>query len=263
MGNASAFAGMEANFLGDLDVFAIQTPGRGQRFHEKPVPCRETYVSAIIKSISPYLDTPFIFFGYSNGSLIAYEPARKLQSLYGIAPAHLVLTARRAPKLPPLRSNIAPMSHGDLLAELRKYSRTPDDFLQGESVMSVFMPMLRAEFALGEVIDFQEDPMLKLDATVFWGRQDGDTSEEGIQAWRHLIDGNVDIVEFESGHFFITTNTKSSRLSSGALCKMCSIRIYNRAQKRRYRPARTVGADRILRAVSHDRPSPASQANLF
>ena len=33
-------------------------------------------------------------------------------------------------------------------------------------------------------------------------------SEEGIQAWRHLIDGNVDIVEFESGHFFYDEDEK-------------------------------------------------------
>lgn len=201
-GNAFAFSGMEANFSGDVDVFAIQAPGRGQRFHEKPISCLDTYVSLVIKAISPYLNIPFIFIGYSNGSLIAYEVARRLQSLYGIAPVHLVLAARRAPNLPQLRPSISNMNHDDLLYELRRYSRTPEEILRDEEVMSLFIPMLRADFALGELALFETKPVLKLDATLFWGRQDEDTSEEGIRAWFDLIEGEVNVVEFQSGHFF-------------------------------------------------------------
>ena len=41
-----------------------------------------------------------------------------------------------------------------------------------------------------------------MDATIFWGKQDEDTSEEGIQAWQDLIDGELNIVQFQGGHFF-------------------------------------------------------------
>lgn len=201
-GSASAFSGMEANFPGDVDVFAIQAPGRGGRFHEPPIPCLDTYVSTVIKAIAPHLNIPFLFIGYSNGSLIAYEVARRLQSLYGVVPVHVVLAARRAPNLPPLKPRISSMHYDDMLVELRKYSRTPEEFLEDPEVMSRFIPMLRADFALGEVALFETKPKLKLDASLFWGGQDDDTSEAGMLAWLDLIEGEVDLVKFEGGHFF-------------------------------------------------------------
>ena len=201
-GSASAFSGMETNFPGDVDVFAIQAPGREQRFHEQPISSLDLYVSQVIKSISPYLSIPFLFVGYSNGSLIAYEVARRLQCLYGVAPVHLTLAARRAPNLPPLRPAMSGMNYDDMLSELRRYSRVPEEFLQDEKIMSIFIPMLKADFALCDVTSFATTPRLKLDATIFWGKQDEDTSEEGIQAWQDLIDGELNIVQFQGGHFF-------------------------------------------------------------
>lgn len=202
-GSAIIYSGLEKNFPDDIDVFAIQPPGRGVRFNEPAITSLETLVSELLISISPYLDKPFLFLGYSNGSLMAFELARRLQLRGMPVPAHMILAARRAPHLPSITPQKHNMSYDDFINELRKFSYTPEKILNDPEIMSVFMPMLRADFALGELYQCQTSPVLNVSSSLFWGQKDEAATKEGMAAWQDLISGDCEMIEFEEGHFFI------------------------------------------------------------
>ena len=231
-GNAAVFSGWDTRFAADIDLFAIQLPGRGLRFSEPAISCLDSIVDTIIKGVAPYLDVPCMFVGHSNGALVAYEVARRLQEMGLRTPEHIVLSARRAPHLPPN----TPITHGmtdeEFVEELGRYSYTPSAILNDPEALSVFLPMLRADFALGELYDFQCEPVLRSKASLFLGKKDDDVPKVDVIAWNDLLDRAADVVEFEEGHFFI--HDEQSKFISNLRNIVNSVRreIYHRSQIR-------------------------------
>src|SRR5678816_3600650 len=81
----------------DIEVCAVQIPGRGIRMRERPFTDLQLLVRVISKVVQPYLDKPFAFFGHSMGALMAFELASVMQQERGIEPLHLFVSAGRAP----------------------------------------------------------------------------------------------------------------------------------------------------------------------
>lgn len=203
-GSASVFAGWAGKLPGCIDLLAIQSPGRGARFSEPPINCLKTKVNILHKEILPYTNIPYIFIGHSNGALLAYELARELQRSGNCNLKHIIISAKRAPHLPRLREPIYNLSRNEFIKELKKYDFTPNEVLENEELMEVFLPMLRADFSLSDTYVFHENEKLVSEASLFWGTQDDDIPVIDVQAWRELILGKTQLVEFDGDHFFIS-----------------------------------------------------------
>lgn len=205
-GNARIFAEWEKSLPGWLDVFALQPPGRTVRFTEPPISNLRTKLSILVNEIRPYLDVPYVFMGHSAGALTAFELARELQSRGGTPLRHIILSAKRAPHIP-RRETIHNLPFQQFVARLRKLEATPEELLADEELMRIYEPMLRADFSLTETHDFTGHPRLRGPATLFWGETDADVPKEDMLAWREHVDGEVELVAFPGGHFFIHTHS--------------------------------------------------------
>ena len=84
----------------DIELCAVQLPGRENRLREPPFASLTALVDALVPALRPHLDRPFAFFGHSMGALVAFELARALRSRGDEQPSHLMLSGRRAPHLP-------------------------------------------------------------------------------------------------------------------------------------------------------------------
>lgn len=94
-GGAQLFNNWQAAF-GDVQICAVQYPGRGSRVREPAfTDCREL-VQAFVPHLLPFLNKPFAFFGHSMGAIIAYEVARHLQQQHGLQLERLIVSGRRA-----------------------------------------------------------------------------------------------------------------------------------------------------------------------
>ena len=194
-----------ADFLPQaVDIFAIQAPGRGRRFSEKPIASLKSKMQILHQEILPYTDIPYMFIGHSNGALLAYELARELQKSGNCNLQHIILSAKRAPHLPDIKQPIHDLSQSEFVSKLKEYDFTPNEVLANEELMELFSPMLRADFALSETHDFDQGLKLQTDASLFWGNEDEDVPLDDVLAWKELIDGEVNLVEFNDGHFFIS-----------------------------------------------------------
>ncbi|MBD2507082.1 thioesterase [Nostoc muscorum FACHB-395] len=202
-GSAAIFRTWPNNLPSNVEVCAVEYPGRGRQIKSAPLTRLEPLVEAIAPVLLPYLDKPFAFFGHSMGGLVSFELTRLLRSQYNLTPFHLFISARRAPQLPPIKPPLHILSDHDLQNELRSLNGTPKAVLESEELMQIFLPILRADFAVLETYIYTPKQALECPITAFGGLQDQDVSHEDLQAWREQTITAFSLHELNGDHFFI------------------------------------------------------------
>ncbi|MBN3960271.1 alpha/beta fold hydrolase [Nostoc sp. NMS8] len=202
-GSSAIFRTWPNNLPSNVEVYAVEYPGRGKQINSAPFTRLELLVEAIAPVLIPYLDKPFAFFGYSMGGLVSFELTHLLRSQYSLAPFQLFIAARRAPQIQFTKPLLHLLSDHDLQDELRKLNGTPKAVLESAELMEIFLPILRADFAVLETYIYTQKQSLECPITVFGGLQDQEVSHEALQAWREQTIAAFSLHEFNSDHFFI------------------------------------------------------------
>jgi medium-chain acyl-[acyl-carrier-protein] hydrolase len=68
--------------------------------------------------------------------------------------------------------------------------------------MEVLLPMLRADFALGESYVYESETALKCGLTAIAGSSDRYVCRDDMEAWREQTAGGFSMVVLEGDHFF-------------------------------------------------------------
>jgi medium-chain acyl-[acyl-carrier-protein] hydrolase len=158
------------------------------------------------RELRPHFDKPFAFFGHSNGGLMVFELARALRREGGPMPLQLLVGGRPAPQLEITDPPIHALPHDEFIQELRRFAGTPDEVLENAEIMELIMPLLRADFAMGETYQYVPEPPLDLPISAYGGQLDADVSEEQVQAWREQTTGEFRMRMFPGDHFFINSD---------------------------------------------------------
>jgi medium-chain acyl-[acyl-carrier-protein] hydrolase len=186
-----------------IEVCPIELPGRGMRMKLAPFHRMEPLVNAIAPALQPYLDKPFAFFGHSMGGLIGFEVARLLFKNYGISPVHLFVSGSRAPQIPDPDPPIHALPEPTFIEELRRFNGTPPAVLENAELMQLFLPILRADFAVLETYVYDSDAPLECPIAVFGGLQDSKVSREELQGWEKQTKASFSLQMFPGDHFFL------------------------------------------------------------
>lgn len=96
-GAASYFHSWSRSLPEDVEVLALQYPGRQDRGGEPCVRTIPELADQIHAAIRPRLAEPFAFLGHSVGAVLAFEVACRIARDGGAGPAHLFVSGRRAP----------------------------------------------------------------------------------------------------------------------------------------------------------------------
>jgi medium-chain acyl-[acyl-carrier-protein] hydrolase len=201
--------------LPHLDVCAIQPPGRETRMREPPFTRLDPLVDAAVEAILPLLDQPFAFFGYSLGAYVAFEAARRLRARGAPAPVRLFLAACSAPQTPRRRPPIHALPEPELIQEIRSYAGTPAAVLEHEELMTLLLPLLRADFGVFETYSSPAQPPLDVPLSILGGLTDEDAPRADLDAWREHTTRAFVLRMFPGNHFFI--NTERTRLLTSVL----------------------------------------------
>ncbi|RMH19354.1 MAG: thioesterase [Acidobacteria bacterium] len=203
-GGASIFRHFAAGPLPpEVEVCAVQLPGRENRLGEPPFKRAVPLADALAGALAPYLDRPFAFFGHSMGTVIGFELAHRLRAAGLPEPSLLVMAGRQAPHLPPKREPVHALPDADLIARLREYDGTPQAVLEHEELMTLMLPLLRADFELVETYEVPERPPLSCPIAVYGGLEDRDAPRPDLEAWGELTAGACRVRMFPGGHFFL------------------------------------------------------------
>ena len=187
----------------NIEISPIELPGRGSKIKLAPLNRLEPIIESLSLQIKPYLDKPFVFFGHSMGGLLSFELARLLYKKYVVSPNHLFISARRAPQLIDSEPPIHALSESDFIDKLRDYNGTPNAVLKNQELMQLFLPILRADFAVLETYTYHHAPPLECPISVFGGLEDDKVSVEELESWKGQTNNNFFLLIFPGGHFFI------------------------------------------------------------
>lgn len=202
-GGATAFSTWHRGLPPEVEVVAVQPPGREARLAETPYSDLMQLVEAMHRELRPHFDKPFAFYGHSNGGLMVFELARALRREGGPMPLQLFAGGRPAPQLELEDPPIHALPHDEFIAELRRFAGTPEEILENEEIMELIMPLLRADFAMGETYRYVPEPPLDLPISAYGGVRDEDVSEAQVEAWREQTTGEFRMRMFPGDHFFI------------------------------------------------------------
>jgi medium-chain acyl-[acyl-carrier-protein] hydrolase len=200
---AAIFRAWAAPLAPDIEVVAIQLPGRETRRQEPLLTNLPALIQALTPVLCPYLDRPFVLFGHSVGALICFELARQLRRIDHREPFHLVVSGRPAPQLPALTPAIHQLPDADFLQELRRYNGTPEIVLQNVELMNLFMPILRADLAINETYVYTPERPFDFSMTVLGGLHDPQVSEIDLASWREQTNSKFSLKMLPGDHFFL------------------------------------------------------------
>ena len=190
-----------------IELLAIEIPGRGQRLREPLRTRMDELVPDIASSLSKELDRPFALFGHSMGTLLGIELSHHLREEYQLEASHLFFSGRGAPQLPSKEKQIHQLPEDEFVKQIRNYNGTPKDVLNHQELMELMIPILRADFEVCETYSYSERPKLSCPLSVYGGLQDSAAPRESMQAWAKLTEGPFNLRMFPGDHFFILNNT--------------------------------------------------------
>jgi medium-chain acyl-[acyl-carrier-protein] hydrolase len=222
-GSASIYRTWPKDLPPDIEVCAVQLPGRGGRLLETPFTDLSALIEALAEALLPQLETPFAFFGHSMGALIAFELARHLRQRHGLQPVHLFVSGFRAAQLPDPDELTYNLPEAEFLAAVRRLNGTPEAILQNDELLSLMLPVVRADVTICETYAYQDDAPLDCPLTSFGGRSDSIVSPEELMGWIVQTSGDYDVQMFDGDHFYINSaRPQLLRAVSAALARHLS-----------------------------------------
>ncbi|WP_158280107.1 thioesterase II family protein [Azospirillum sp. TSH100] len=201
-GGATVFNGWETALPPEVEVLPLHLPGRERRFSEAAFDNAHEMAPPLMAALSPLLDVPFVFFGHSMGALIAYELALRL-SMHGLEPAMLMVSASRAPHLPPPRNPLHVLARPEFRAMLSRMGGTPPEILDNPEFLDLIEPFLRADFKLAETYRPRRAPSLSCAVRTYGGTLDEDAPAADLEAWQEVSTGAFSRRMFAGDHFYL------------------------------------------------------------
>lgn len=207
-GSAAIYRGWQEELPSTIDVCPVQLPGRESRLLEQPFTHIDPMVKELVEALKPHMDRPFVFFGHSMGALIAFELTRELRrQKLGLEPVHLFVSGKSAPHRKIDRDPVHQLPHDQFIQRLRKLNGTPEAVLQNEELMELLLPILRADFAVNETYQYQEESPFPIPIHCYGGTGDVDIPEANHDAWRDHTTEAFKLKMFEGNHFFLNNPT--------------------------------------------------------
>lgn len=208
-GSAAIYRVWNTDFPLDIELCSVEIPGRIQ-LRMPPANTMSELVDAIFPDIVELLDRPFIFFGHSFGSIIAYEMAKRLQEKNQKLPEHLWVSSRRAPQIPMTAEPSYHLPDAEFIDAMQhQYNAIPQAVLNEKDLLKLLLPILRADIKINETYVGELNPKLTIPVTVLYGHQDHSVSRENLEKWCETTVGPFEIKEFPGGHFFIDSERRS------------------------------------------------------
>jgi surfactin synthase thioesterase subunit len=185
-GSSAVFESWPSGLPHDVEVIAVELPGRGARAEEAPFVDLATAVAAVREAVAPLADRPLVLFGHSLGAVLAFEVCHAICHGGGRAPAHLFVSGFVGP---------------------RAYD--PSRALEAEDIGPGFDlggPGLEADFRLFR--SWRPAPASPLDVpiTAFGGALDPFAPRDGIEAWRSETRAAFAHTELDGHHFTVISN---------------------------------------------------------
>jgi surfactin synthase thioesterase subunit len=200
-GAASVYRSWPKVFGPRVEVVAVQLPGREQRIRERPAVEPEQVASAIARMA----DRPYAIFGHSMGARLGFEVIRILRATGRPLPVRFYPSGATPPHVPstgPL-AGLSTMDDEELGARLVAAGGVPAEVVAERELFTLFLPMLRTDFAWVDGYTYTDGPPLPVPIVAFAGAADPVALASRLPGWREHTTESFTPHTLPGGHFFL------------------------------------------------------------
>ncbi|MFJ9634690.1 thioesterase domain-containing protein [Streptomyces sp. NPDC101175] len=186
-----------------IEFVPVQLPGRENRFRDSLIYDLHELVDSLAADIAPYTDRPYALFGYCMGAAIAFELEHRLADLTGRRAQHLVVAGGSAPHRQQAVPSARQRTDEELMTELRRLGGTPQAALDDERLLSLALPMLRADWCVADGYSYRPRPALDVPITVLGSTGDPEVAADELWEWERHTNADTRVHVFPGDHFFV------------------------------------------------------------
>lgn len=191
-----------------VEICPIELPGHGARIGEPLLSSMDSLVEQLLRVATPLLNLPFGLFGHSMGGLVAFELAKAFRREGAPTPCHLFVSGCPAPQTPSPARKVHLAPDAELRQRLVEFNGTPRAVLENQELMSLALPILRADIAIMETYQFHPGTPLEHAMTVLCGRDDPTVRPRSLVGWQHHAQ-EPDLVMLPGDHFYLQPTQSS------------------------------------------------------
>ncbi|MFC8452053.1 thioesterase II family protein [Kitasatospora sp. NPDC057223] len=202
-GGPSMYRDWPARLPADIEVVAVQLPGRETSIGEPWLTDYQEVVDQLHAALRPQLDRPYALFGHSMGALLAYGVALAALRCGDRPPGRLLVSGSAGPGAEPSRPDRADWPDAELVEDLRSMGGTPEEVLASRELLDLILPALRADYAVCRSFRHPDEALLDCPVSVLGGLEDS-VSLDGLHRWSGTTRAATSVRTFPGGHFFLT-----------------------------------------------------------
>ncbi|WP_345623582.1 thioesterase II family protein [Streptomyces ziwulingensis] len=221
-GTAQAFRSWPERLPPGTGMFAVQYPGRQDRFSEPLIDDIDGLTGPLVAALEPFVGEPLVLLGHSMGAFVAYETTVELERRHGRVVDQLVVSGVCPPHRKPPHQ-VHRQSDEALVADVRRVNASFADLLANPELMRVLLPMIRADYRLSETYRRDEPVPVEARLLAAGGIEDSEVGRQGLLAWSSCAAGHFEVLVQPGGHFYLFddadafTASLAERLPGGAL----------------------------------------------
>jgi medium-chain acyl-[acyl-carrier-protein] hydrolase len=205
-GSASTFLPWAKMLPSNVELIIIQAPGRGVRMGERAYSDMEALIKDLIEFTPNILNKPYILFGHSLGSRIAFELVNQLKILNCALPEHFIASGSRGPQDKSKKAPIYNLPRDEFIEELKILNGTPHAILENRELMELFLPLLKADFEVADKYCYTGEVRFDCPVSVLGGEDDVDISLANLNGWGCFFTTKADVHMLPGNHFFIDSH---------------------------------------------------------
>jgi surfactin synthase thioesterase subunit len=203
----------------NITIVPIEYPGHGTLVKQALTHSPEALTKHVVEKIQSYGDQPFILYGHSVGTAVAWrvEQAIRQTSLAGQLKL-LVVSGRPELEYSSKMSAKRFLSREGLVRALCRYNAVPQELLQNDDAMDFFLTILRNDFHLND--NMLQDKIIQTNVPLmaFYGEDDPDIpSHQQMDAWQKHSTQWLGCTALAGEHFFFN-NPESLKTMLNKIC---------------------------------------------
>ena len=191
-------------FNRELNVVVLEYAGRGNRMREKLLTNLDDVIADLFPKVQQQIKArePYIIYGHSMGSMVAYQICRKIEKLGLPLPVKLIINGVKGPQYCK-EEIISNLPDREFWEEIIKLGGIPKEIGESTELVDLFAPVLKADYKCVEDYRYDETAeKISIPIDVFYGSEEDITPEE-IAGWKEVTSAEVNITQLAGNHFFM------------------------------------------------------------
>ncbi|MEU7475026.1 alpha/beta fold hydrolase [Lentzea sp. NPDC042327] len=197
-GSAGWFTRLRMELDGEVQLSAVQYPGRLDRLRDEPIDDLHVLADEVFAVLDK--SRPLALFGHSMGAVVAFEVARRLEAA-SVPVSHLFASGRAAPHLH-RNAGVHLMSDDDVVAVIEALGGVQPGVLSNADLRAMVLPVVRNDYRAIESYRCGPSAVITAPITALAGTEDPIVPLPDASAWMRHTTGSFVLEKFPGGHFF-------------------------------------------------------------